>query len=95
MNLLRSWIDRGPDRPPKVLSRTFEVPIRPGGISVGSFRGPETASKSKGLHGRREREEKRESVCARGGGKIGADVADFECKQIAMNLDASTADKVW
>jgi hypothetical protein len=50
---------RGPDRPPGVLSRTyFRGPDRPRRISVGSFRGPETASKSKGLHGGREREER-------------------------------------
>jgi hypothetical protein len=69
-----------PIGPREFLSRAFEVPIRPGGdfcrevtrsryapggVSVGSFRGPETARKSKGLHGRREREEKRERVWVR------------------------------
>jgi hypothetical protein len=56
---------RGPDRPPGVLSRTyFRGPDRSRRISVGSFRGPETASKSKGLHRGREREEReRESEC--------------------------------
>jgi hypothetical protein len=84
MNLLRSWIDRGPESaPPGVMSRTFEVPIRPGGgFLSGAFEVPKLRARIRRVctEGGREKRE-RVCVCVRGGGKIGADVADFECKQ--------------
>jgi hypothetical protein len=105
--LLRSWIDRGPDRPPGVSVESFRGPDTPrGGISVGRLRGPDMprggflsgAFEVPKLRGRVRvcteggREKRRERECGCARWRQNrCRRCGFRMQAIAMNLDASTA----